>query len=418
MKNNKIINAWNTFSVNDEAKKRILNRTNQKIQQNKSRFIFKFNSKRIIITAAIFILLVTTVFASTTYILKMTGSDIKFFNSTEQTKYSEKQELIKKYSGEINITAGDEKYSLTIDNIAFDGTFFSVFYTIKRDVNIYEETENYIEKAKLSENSYNPVVLRQALENYEIDIGIKDFDIQSTYSNAGYDGYFVSDYELRAVKRMTLYKDIPEIIELEIFPNRVINYIPVHEYIKSLDISIPLTIDQSEFKINNLTVYPNIKASVKQYYDFADGTGIPREVVQNITVDKVNISPFGNLLVFTKECYNTEWRQELEANPMNLEIISEGHNREYMERFKNYIITDDKGNNYDIAEDLYTWSQYGENSETFAVEFYGEVPDDIKYLKLTPYNDMTGYFENGVYITDMSVKRELLEGQAIIIPLK
>ncbi|MCL1857828.1 MAG: DUF4179 domain-containing protein [Oscillospiraceae bacterium] len=368
MKNKNITDAWDGLVLSEETEDKIYEKIQQKLQPQKKQLIFKSLKLRpVLITAAIFIMLVTTVVATTPLILKMLGSDIGFFNSDKQTRYSADQELIKQYSSEVNVTAEKDGFSLTVDNIAFDGTFMNVFYTIKSDeINLFEEAKEYQDKYNLS------YLVQHALVINEIQLEIPDYMfIKDVFGFAASDGYFVSDYELKGVRRYIITEDLPDMFDIEInyyyYWNNRGALFNIIEYPVLEPINIKLTVDMSESKIETLTLNPDIYATVIQpgyCYDI-ENDEYPDIVEHNITVDKVRISPLGNILVFTEEGGSSSINQEL---------------------FNYYFIVDDKGNSYGkISDFVVSRKNWGEN-ETYMVEFCGNVPSDAQYLKLIPYN--------------------------------
>ena len=324
----------------------------------------KFILKPVLITV-IFIILATTVFAAGPVILKLLGSDIDFFDNDNQTRYSSDKERIKKYSSEVGITKKGDGFSFTVDNIAYDGTFFSVFYTIKKDNNIYEETIEQIKRWENNSeilNNNSDKYIRWALLNNEIYFeipgyierpSIEEYNgenpgefLHDTLKYPIYEGYFVSDYELKGMQRYTITEDLPDIFDIEIsYQNQPYSY---DGYINRPIIN--LTVDISESKVEKTIVTPNISAVIAQH---------------NITIDRISISPLGNVLTFT---------EKIDDNKSTLEL------------FNNYFIVDDKGNFYGKTKnDFYFLKNKGKDTSAM-IEFYGDIPSDVKYLKLIPYN--------------------------------
>jgi hypothetical protein len=219
----------------------------------------------------------------------------------------------------------------------------------------------------------------------------------------------VSDYELKGMMRFIITDDMPDMFDIKVsyhqFNDRpeLWNHQPNSDgtYEMPVPIGINLTVDMSESKVEKLVVKPDISATVIQpksvrYLDeyesdydidytakilagdFDEDEDIdvsniyieyntnkyPSEVEHNITIDRVSISPLGNILVMTEKGAD---------NPVNREL------------FDRYFIVDDKGNFYrryeDVAKSRKEWTE----DETSIVEFFGNAPDDIQYLKLIPY---------------------------------
>ena len=336
----------------------------------------KILMKPILITA-ICVMLITTAAATTPLILKMLGSNIEFFDSDKQTRYSADQELIKQYSSKVGITAEGDGFSFTVDNIAYDGIFMSVFYTIRKDINIREETIEQVKRWKNSWKTNDKFIEREAIWNNEIYMEIPGYIERPNYTEENIqelligtnpyellhdtlktpirDGYFVSDYELKGMQRYTITDDLPDIFDIEI---SYTNGRYFTDYLARP--KIRLTIDISESKVEKLIATPDILAVTTQRY-----INYTEELQHDITINKVSISPLGNVIAFTQKGGSGELNQEL---------------------FNNYFIVDDKGNFYGKADHSYNYRKDWEKDASIIVEFYGNVPSDVQYLKLIPYN--------------------------------
>ena len=395
MKSEKIIAAWDKIKSSDEIKQQIFDEITQKQQQQKIQRIFRLKLKPLIASAIILVMLVTTAVASMPMILKMLGSDIKFFESDKLTRYSENQEIIKQYSSKVGISAEGGGSVLTIDNIAFDGTFMNVFYTLEKEANIFEETRDVMKKDRHSRqyiDSYIMVAQRALVCNdisFKI-VGYKLLHDPLTYITS--DAYFESEYELKCVRRYIITEDLPEVFEIEIsYWNRFLDIDSLEEHI-----DISLTIDMSESKVKTLTVKPNLAATITMdtfvlfVYgdeDMTEDTTTPQnKVTHNITIDRVSISPLGNILVFT------------EAGSDDLA------NRDL---FSNYYICDDKGNFYGKLSNFPNTRREPNEPTSLICEFFGNVPSDVQYLKLIPFNGGFVEFDTVEYTEIASLPKKL-----------
>jgi hypothetical protein len=314
-----------------------------------------------ILISVICIILITTVAATAPLMLRMLGSDIAFFESDRQTRYSADQEFIKQHSSAVGVSIENNGFKLTIDNIAFDGIFMNIFYTMKSNkVNLAEEAER-------EANAHRLPPTTAALWNNRIDAVVNGQSrrLQDINAFVKSDAYFVSDYEMRGVTRIIITDDLPDIFDIEIYPaSRQELWHMTNLFDWLVPMKINLTIDMSESKIETLMVTPNVSAVVTQTDILEFGNEIST-VEHHITVDRVSISPLGNVLVLT---------QNLEVMPENQRL------------FSNYFIVDDQGNSYGQLSNHARQSNYRELFGTFMVEFFGNVPSDVQYLKLIPYN--------------------------------
>lgn len=339
MKKSKIADAWNKLAISEETENRILGKIEQKLQSQRKFPVLKLKLKPAFIAAIVIIILVTTIAASAPMILKMLGGNIDFFNTDIQTHYSADQELIKQYSSEVGVTAERNGFSFTVDNAAFDGIFMNVFYTLKSETPLDEE-------AKKNTTIFHRIEL--AIPGYTL--------LPNKYGSLMNDHYFVSDNEIKGVQRFIITDNLPDMFNIQV---QCWYYYEFPEGTKT-PLNIELTVDMSESKINIIKATPNISAIITQKnVNYIEG------LQHDITIDKVSVSPLGNILVITEKGG---------TDPLNWEL------------FGNYFIVDDKGNFYGQAGFFIDGRKNWEDDITYYIEFCGNVPSDVQYFKLIPYN--------------------------------
>lgn len=400
MKNKQFTEAWENIIPGEGTDERIISKIEEKLKVTVKKPVLKI--KPVLITALILVLLVPAVLASAPAIIKIIGGDIAFFDTDKQTRYSADQEIIKKYSSKVGVTAEENGCSLTVDNIAFDGTFFSIFYTIKKEADIVEETMAKVEKWDRKLIKSDSMIIQNAMVLNSVSLHIQDIElVHDPYIYVMNDGYLVSNHELRSVIRFIITDDLPEVFDVKIE-----YYNQANDVDSATVLSIPLTVDRSESIINAMKSKNPVSASVTQRRVFSDtvmseeekriyagdiGEGdevtiqkaepdgrLPGNVTHNITIEKVNISPLGNIIVMSEEGID---------NPVNKELFSQ------------YYITDNKGNFYGkLSNEMNHRKEYKED-KTVMTEFLGSVPVDTEYLKLIPYNENRIITENGISIS-------------------
>ena len=342
-----------------------------------------------ILVFAMCIIFITTAVAAAPMIFKMLGSNISFFNTDKQTRYSPYQETLKKYSTKVNITQEQNGISFTIDNIAVDDNFINIFYTIKSEYNLYEYIQEWfvkydggktIESKWYSNTKYHDFALYQLtpILDYRLP-GINGENSGNRNNFDSLDSYAVSDYEIKGAQKMLISEELPEIFDIEIF----INAYNFHDHLAF--VNIPLTIDRTATSVKTKNIYPNVSAVVSgksfnsKYQDL---------IAHDITVEKISMSPLGNVIVFREE---------------------PGENTEL---FWDYVLMDDKGNylerNYNGMR-FRTWNPAGKESVArFAYEIYG-IDENTEYLKLIPFIRINDYTwidgvtktETGEYYSDL-----------------
>jgi hypothetical protein len=147
------------------------------------------------------------------------------------------------------------------------------------------------------------------------------------------------------MRRYIVMKDLPDIFDIKI------NYIfddwsdEKTVYAENLN----LTIDMSENKIETFLAKPDLSVPINSNWTAA----------YNIIVNKVSMSPLGNIIAFTEATANNDIGAA----------------------FRNFYLLDDKDNFY-MHQNLYG---HDPKEKTYPVEFFGDLPPDTQYLKLIPY---------------------------------
>jgi hypothetical protein len=350
-----------------------------------------FRLKQMIVAALIFAALVTTIVAAAPHIfVKMLGSDdIGYFSfalmNNNNIRFAGDYDLIKQYSSEVGITAQGKDYSFTVDNIAFDGIFLSIFYTVEKKADVLDELGAFTRKWNGKGQIDIKADERTAVSlNGEIGIKIAGIDLPlygHEYAAAD-DGYLASGHETKAMQRFTITDELPDIFDIEIihfdiFDDKVMGKVSklkgsekmmnqLYEILSENMLSVKLTVDKSEINMeNSINVCPNLSAKINQNSDGAAHLGYAGQTTEhNVTVEKASISPFGNILVLKEAGANDEKNQFL---------------------FNNFFVIDDKGKIY--AKSAGAWYRQNPEEEwTFTVEFFGYVPSDAKYIKIVPYD--------------------------------
>lgn len=93
------------------------------------------------------------------------------------------------------------------------------------------------------------------------------------------------------------------------------------------------------------------------------------EAEHNIIINNISLSPFGsNTMVITEKAGSNSFKA----------------------LFSDFFIVDNKGNFYGHLTNGYLEAQKDWNEDkTYTVEFFGNVPSDVEFLKLIPYNSST-----------------------------
>lgn len=390
MKNKNITrNILNEYGViaetpNDNLWEKIENGINSVDIKQQTKKTRKYLMKPVL-AAAMCLMLITTAVAAAPFIFKMLGSNIGFFETDKETRYSPYQEKLKKYSVEVNITQEQDGISFTIDNIAVDDNFINIFYTIKSEYNIYEYIQNWYVKrdgGQIIESRWynNPKYHDFALSEFTpvLDYRLPDIENGNSGNRNNFDSldnYAVSDYEIKGAQKMLISEELPDIFNIEIFIND-------YDFYENLSfVNINLTIDRTETSIKTSNIYPNVSAVLT-------GKMLNKDeiITHDITVEKISMSPLGNVIVFSEKAENTEL-------------------------FWDYVLMDDKGNylerNFNGMR-FRAWESADKETVRFADEIYG-IDEDTEYLRLIPFTKNSDFtwidgvtkVETGEYYSDI-----------------
>lgn len=259
---------------------------------------YRPKGKVLLIAAILIVMLTATVFAFPK-IFKMTQNFIKQFYNIDNINLKSKQEEYEKYNSPANYTSESEGISVTIDNIAVDGNFLLITSTVTSPKTIKDMiAESSLYKQVLKSHKEILEKHKQALkQSFEIDY--KDFiftlspyylfkidgNDDGVFDMPDWDEYIVNDYTFVTVQKYIIPTETPDIFNLSITSNNICN-------VKG-NWNFDIIIDKGNAKENSVAVTPNINAEITS---IVHGT----EYKHNITIDKLSISPFGGQITLSE----------------------------------------------------------------------------------------------------------------------
>jgi len=250
---------------------------------------------------------------------------ILYFNSNSDSKYIGDQQALVKFSSGVGITTEDKGIKFTVDSIAVDDNFLDIFYTIQSDKPI-PRGDNNVFSGYFAAPTLNYKLNGNALKRS---------------NNNDMEAYLESDYKLIGMSRENLsLMKIPSKLKLDINANAIFN-------IKG-NWSISTEVDVSKAKENTKTITPNQKASIK----LNDG-------IDNITIDKVVISPLGNQIIISED-----------YTSINSQL-------------SNFALFDEKGEAIEVLSSDLVSGNKGKGKSTNVFEFI-KTNKDTKELTLVP----------------------------------
>lgn len=233
--------------------------------------------QRILLISAIITGLATTTAFASPYVADMAGGVISYFNAPQDFKYLSQQAMYEQYNSEVRVSTTDKGITLTVDNIAVDDNYISVFYTV---------------------NNEKPIQLlgsKEDLAQWRVNWTAPHFWFKENnhYMEPNAQGeveaYLTDANTLKGMQRVAIMGNLDDTFNLELYTPEIFQ--------TQGQWHISLSIDKSSAAVASLTVTPKLKAQVT--------TGWNKQFKHNIMVEKVSISPFGSQIVLSERGENT-----------------------------------------------------------------------------------------------------------------
>ncbi|AFL99215.1 MULTISPECIES: DUF4179 domain-containing protein [Desulfitobacterium] len=233
--------------------------------------------KKMFLVVAGFIVFASMSVVASPLVGEMSSGVISYFNAPRDFKYLSQQAVYEQYNSQVGVSASDQGIKVTVDNLAVDDNYISVFYTAE---------------------SEEPIQLlgdEETIEQWRINWTAPHFWFKE---NGRYieppaqneiDAYLEDPYTLKGMQRFAVVGLLEDTMNLEIYTEEIFG--------KEGRWHIPLSVDKSSVAVESLTVAPKMKAKVT--------TGWNGEYKHDITIEKVSISPFGNQIVLSERAENT-----------------------------------------------------------------------------------------------------------------
>lgn len=260
-----------TIYVPSEYNERVDNIIN--VLDSRTKNTRKKVSLKILLAAAIILVLTTATVFAAPIIINMAGGKITYFNDTDNFKYLSQKAVFEKFNGEVGASVEDKGIKLTINNIAADDNYINVFYTI---------TSNTPIKYRGDKVYSNNIRANWTAPAFKFKANGKE--IEPPNGNEDIEAKWINEYSFSGMQRRGITGVLPDKFNIEIYTN-LIGDVKGTWY-------FPLTIDKTILKSDSLTITPGIKATVT--------SGIKKIYKHDICIDKVSISPFGSQIVISE----------------------------------------------------------------------------------------------------------------------
>ncbi|MDP4179570.1 MAG: DUF4179 domain-containing protein [Bacillota bacterium] len=316
-----------------EEKLKIPDSLEIKIEKAMNKLPKRQNGKKIHMIAAVAAVAIITTSFTFTYAknIHLVNTIIEFFKGNSNLKYSGDAQNYIKYSTGFSKTITNNGMSITIDNIACDGNFLALFYTVEGDG----------QKVFVGEGGI-PIV-NGILGEITIN-GIQ----KHISNNDNSDAYVTNDGKVKGMIRADISGDaIRNSFKVEYSVSYALDTKGQWDF----KFDVPKEIAMKDTKI--------VEVNKNGYIKNPDG----RE--HNINIEKVSFTPFGNQIVISEKFKTpvSKYNIENSASPFSL-----------------FALFDDKGNELDVLRgQLVSGPENAKNSFEFI-----KCNKGIKYLTLVP----------------------------------
>ena len=278
--------------------------------------------------------------AATPTVIQMAQGVIDYFHTGRASEYTALQTEYEQFNAAVGASKTVDGVTLTINNIAVDDSYMSIFFTMKSDTPLNQiGTDSEPESWRASWTA--PV--------FWAKVNGKELDTSGMVDN---EAYFVDDYTLKGVHRLTLKETLPEQFDLLLYTSGT-------SRLNEGDIQFELSVDKSAVAVETRTVEPKQDFTVDISWKTDEGEPLHQHYEPR--VERVSISPFGSTITLS----------ERGTAP-----------------FDSFVLRDDKGNYLPVLETSGTvGSSFERLSNSF--EFMG-ADLDTKSITLIPCVD-SGY---------------------------
>lgn len=251
-------------------------RIEKKLAELPVRKVKKTMAFKVLLIAAVFLILSTVTALASPDIQRMAQGIIAYFSPGQKSVYSSQQEELQKYNSAVGAVVQDQGITLKIDNVAVDDGYINVFYTVLSNSPI-----------TVVGSKNDPLAWRLGWTAPTFFFKANDQEL-ALPALIEHEAYLENTTTLKGMERFAVVESLPNNFRLDIFTDQI--------FTVRGNWQIALNIDKSAVQTDTLVVTPGIKASVTSGWD--------QPYDHNITVDKVLISPFGSQLVLSEMVKN------------------------------------------------------------------------------------------------------------------
>lgn len=239
----------------------------------------KRRAPRLAVCIGIAAAMVVCAAAAAPAVLEMARNAIDYFQSDRQSAYTALQTEYEQFNAAVGVSQTVDGVTLTIDNIAVDDSYMSIFYTLSSKTPLEQigtESEPESWRAEWTAPTFWANV---------------DGEMLDTSGAIDNEAYFVDDYTLKGMHRLALKQALPDQFDLLLYTGDSISS-P-----SDADFQFALAVDKSA--VGSLTVEPALDFTVDYTGTYEDGSTY--SVHRTPRIERVSISPLSSTIMLSEQ---------------------------------------------------------------------------------------------------------------------
>lgn len=217
--------------------------------------------------------------AATPTVVKMAQGVIDYFHTGRTSEYDALQTEYEQFNAAVGASKTVDGVTLTIDNIALDDSYMSIFFTMSSETPL-EQVGTDSEPESWRAGWTAPV--------FWAKVNGKELDTTGMVDN---EAYFVDDYTLKGVHRLALKETLPEQFDLLLYTRGT-------SRLNESDIQFELSIDKSAVAVETRTIEPEQDFTVQ--ISGTDESGKNYTINRTPRIERLSISPLSSTITLSE----------------------------------------------------------------------------------------------------------------------
>lgn len=213
-------------------------------------------------------------------VIQMAQGAIDYFHTGRAGEYTALQTEYEQFNASVGASKTVDGVTLTINNIALDDSYMSIFFTMSSDTPLDQVGTNS-EPESWRAGWTAPV--------FWAKVNGKELDTTGEVQN---EAYFVDDYTLKGVHRLTLKETLPEQFDLLLYTSGT-------SRLNEGDIQFELSVDKSAVAVETRTVEPEQDFTVDYVHTYEDGS--TNAIHRTPRIERLSISPLSATITLSEK---------------------------------------------------------------------------------------------------------------------